>query len=188
VKKGLSVFFIAGLLPGICAGYDEAAELDWAKEAIAEYSEALKSELMAAMNSGGAIEAISVCNTKAAVIGKEVSLANAVQLSRVSERNRNPANAPNPWQAPVLAEFEARKKAGESPETLVWHEVVQSDNGAEFRFMKAIPTGGLCLQCHGTSIAPAVADKLAELYPEDRATGFSEGDLRGAFVVTRQLD
>ena len=54
--------------------------------------------------------------------------------------------------------------------------------------MKAIPTGGLCLQCHGTAIAPPVAEKLAELYPGDKATGFEQGDLRGAFVITRQLD
>jgi hypothetical protein len=49
--------------------------------------------------------------------------------------------------------------------------------------MKAIPTGGLCLACHGETIDPAVAGKIAELYPEDKATGFREGDLRGAFVV-----
>ena len=54
--------------------------------------------------------------------------------------------------------------------------------------MKAIPTGGLCLQCHGTAIAPKLAEKLSELYPEDKATGYSEGEIRGAFVVTRQLD
>ena len=45
----------------------------------------------------------------------------------------------------------------------------------------------LCLGCHGKSIAPEVKAKLAELYPEDKATGFSEGDLRGAFVVTRDV-
>ncbi|MGM0774574.1 MAG: c-type heme family protein, partial [Pseudomonadota bacterium] len=42
------------------------------------------------------------------------------------------------------------------------------------------------LGCHGKSIDPEVKAKLDELYPEDQATGFSEGDLRGAFVVTRQ--
>ena len=54
--------------------------------------------------------------------------------------------------------------------------------------MKAIPTQPLCLACHGQEIAPPVAEKLAELYPGDKATGFEEGDLRGAFVVVRQLD
>ena len=54
--------------------------------------------------------------------------------------------------------------------------------------MKAIPTAPLCLQCHGEAIAPPVAEKITKLYPEDKATGFREGDIRGAFVVTKLLD
>ena len=55
-----------------------------------------------------------------------------------------------------------------------------------FQYMSAIPTQGMCLKCHGTSIDPKVQAKLKELYPRDQATGFSEGELRGAFVVTYQ--
>jgi hypothetical protein len=54
--------------------------------------------------------------------------------------------------------------------------------------MKAIPTGALCLQCHGLDIAPPVAEKIAELYPYDKATGYREGDIRGAFVVTKLIE
>jgi hypothetical protein len=46
----------------------------------------------------------------------------------------------------------------------------------------------MCLGCHGKNIAPEVQAKLDELYPEDQATGFSEGDLRGAFVISWQQD
>ena len=49
-------------------------------------------------------------------------------------------------------------------------------------------TGGLCLQCHGEAIAPPVAEKISALYPDDKATGFREGDIRGAFVVIRKID
>ncbi len=193
MKNALLALCITGMIsslmvPTACVGYDETAELDWANQATAEYAGALKSELKAAMHSGGALEAITICNTQAKVIGEEVSLANGVNLSRVSTRNRNPDNAPNDWQAAVLADFEARKQAGEPAGKLSWHQVAETEKGREFRYMKAIPTGGLCLQCHGTNIAPPVAEKLAELYPDDKATGFSEGDLRGAFVVTRLLD
>lgn len=41
-------------------------------------------------------------------------------------------------------------------------------------------------EAQGQSIKPDVQAKLKELYPEDEATGFSEGELRGAFVVTHQ--
>jgi hypothetical protein len=183
----LLTFCVASLIPGLCIGFDESAEVEWASQATLEYGEALKSELKAAMQAGGPLQAIEVCKTKAPVIDEEVSLANDVNMSRVSTRNRNPGNAPNEWQEKVLDSFESRKLAGEDNNTLTWHEVVQTQSGPEFRFMKAIPTGAICLQCHGSDIAPPVAQKLGELYPADKATGFVMGDLRGAFVVTRAL-
>jgi hypothetical protein len=66
----------------------------------------------------------------------------------------------------------------------VWH-VSEASGQPPFRYMSAIPTQKICLGCHGKSIDPQVKAKLEALYPEDRATGFSEGDLRGAFVITR---
>ena len=187
MKKILTALCLSVLTSGVSAEFDESAELDRAKKATAAFAGALKSELVSAMQSGGPIEAIDVCNTRAVLIGEEVSLEQGMTLSRVSLKNRNPDNAPNEWQAEVLGSFESRKAAGEAPATLAWHEVADSENGREFRFMKAIPTGAICLACHGETIAAPVAEKLAELYPEDKATGYSEGDLRGAFVVTRIL-
>lgn len=111
-----------------------------------------------------------------------------MQLSRVSLRNRNPANAPNEWQAAVLQDFETRQATGEPVDALAWQEVTEIGGQQEFRLMKAIPTIALCLACHGEAIAPPLADKIAELYPADRATGFREGDIRGAFVVTKKLN
>jgi hypothetical protein len=40
-----------------------------------------------------------------------------------------------------------------------------------------------CLACHGDALAPEVAARIGELYPEDRAVGFQVGDLRGVFWV-----
>jgi hypothetical protein len=37
--------------------------------------------------------------------------------------------------------------------------------------------------CHGSDVPEAVAEAIAKRYPQDRATGYSAGDLRGAFVV-----
>jgi len=188
MKKTLITLCLAALTSAAGAGSNDAAELDQAKHATAAFGGALKSELVAAMQSGGPIEAIDVCNTRAMLIGEEVSLEQGMTLTRVSLKNRNPDNTPNEWQAAVLESFEARKAAGEAPGGLAWHEVADTETGKEFRFMKAIPTGAICLQCHGATLAPPVAEKLAELYPEDKATGYSEGDIRGAFVVTQQLD
>lgn len=159
-----------------------------ATESVAAFASALKAELTDAMQAGGPLQAIDVCHARAPVIAKEVSGQQGVNLSRVSLRNRNPANAPTDWQKNVLEGFEARRAAGEDVADLSWQTVVSAPGGQEFRFMKAIPTAPVCLACHGESIAPPVAEKLAELYPDDTATGFREGDIRGAFVVTRRFE
>jgi len=128
-----------------------------AKAAIGAFASALQAELKNAMQQGGPVNAIAVCNTTAMPITAKVSSEQGLMLSRVSLKNRNPANAPNDWQK------------------------------QQFRFMKAIPTGALCLQCHGSNMSPEVSARLTELYPGDKATGYAEGDIRGAFVVTRNL-
>jgi hypothetical protein len=179
---------LAAMLPGCLSAFDDAEELSRAKQATASFALALKSELVAAMQSGGALEAIEVCHTNANAIALQVSQESGMHLSRVSAKNRNPGNAAEEWQLEILNLFEQRKLAGESPATLSWSETVETVEGAEFRFMKAIPTAGLCLQCHGTAIAPDVTEKQAELYPDDKAVGYREGDIRGAFLVTRRLD
>lgn len=53
--------------------------------------------------------------------------------------------------------------------------------------MKAIPTGKLCLNCHGQAIKPDVVKLLDKYYPGDGARGFGEGDLRGAFTIIQPM-
>jgi hypothetical protein len=166
---------------------DESALADRAKASVAAFADALKSELSSAMQAGGPLQAIEVCNTRAPAIAKHISLQQDMQVSRVSERNRNPGNAPSEWQATVLREFQARLAAGEIAESLDWHGVSETDSGREFRFMKAIPTGEVCLKCHGENIDPAVKAKLDELYPNDKARGYKLGDLRGAFTIRQAM-
>lgn len=158
-----------------------------AKVAIKSLAGALKNELQAAMQSGGPTAAIEICNTRAMPLTGEIAEQHGLQLVRVSLRNRNPANAPNTWQAAVLQDFDRRAALGEDVNQLTWSETVDNGDGQEFRLMKAIPTGGVCLACHGTALSPEISQVLNELYPDDRATGFSEGDIRGAFVVTKKI-
>ena len=139
------------------------------------------------MQAGGPVAAIAVCNARAMPVTEKVAAEKGMQLSRVSLKNRNPANVPNDWQTAVLEGFEENKANGKDVTGLAWSETVDTGDGQEFRFMKAIPTGAVCLNCHGTNIAPDVSKTLADLYPEDQATGFSEGDIRGAFVVTQKM-
>ena len=163
---------------------DESALTAQAQAAAQALGGALKAELEAAMATGGPVAAMSVCQIKAPKLAAAISLEQGMAVRRVSLKNRNPVTgAPNPWETEVLNEFEARKAAGENPATLVYAKTVAD----EFRFMQAIPAATVCLTCHGTELSPAVAARLAELYPQDQATGYKEGDLRGAFVVVKNL-
>ena len=158
-----------------------------AKQAIKELAAALQIKLKSAMQAGGPIAAVGVCNVQAMPITQKVAMDQGLQLSRVSLKNRNPLNRPNDWQSAVLKSFERRKTAGEEIGKLAWSETVSVDGEQEFRFMKAIPTSAVCLNCHGTEISPEISGALTTLYPEDRATGYHEGDLRGAFVAVRKI-
>jgi hypothetical protein len=45
------------------------------------------------------------------------------------------------------------------------------------------------LNCHGgDNVKPPIIEKLAELYPDDMARGFSEGEMRGVFTLSKQLN
>lgn len=162
-------------------------QLAAAKGAIKTLAETLKSELQTAMQSGGPAAAIEVCNTRAMELTQQIGHEKHMQLARVSLKNRNPANASNHWQTQVLQDFEHQLAQGRDINTLTWSETVDMGGSREFRFMKAIPTGGVCLACHGTQLSPEISQILADLYPDDLATGFNQGDIRGAFVVTQVL-
>jgi hypothetical protein len=70
---------------------------------------------------------------------------------------------------------------------MAYAERVEANGTKTFRFMKAIPTAELCLACHGKDLAPEVAAEIAESYPDDQATGFALGDIRGAFTLSKPL-
>ena len=163
---------------------DRAAASRHASETLLK---ALKSEVEKAVQTGGPMHAVSVCNEKAPKITRQVSLDAGWDVGRTSLKYRNPKNAPDAWERRTLQDFESRKAAGESLKTMEHYEVVEEDGTKSFRYMKAIPLFGVCVNCHGSKIRPNISAKLYELYPEDKARGFKPGDLRGAFTVKQPL-
>ncbi|RLA25688.1 MAG: DUF3365 domain-containing protein [Gammaproteobacteria bacterium] len=140
----------------------------------------LQADLKEAISTGGPVAAINVCKDAAPHIAAELSRMSGAKVSRTSLRFRNPRNAPEAWQAVILEEFDARLKSAESTASLEHFEVA-ADSSA--RFMKAIPTGPVCLVCHGSDLAPEVRAVLDEHYPYDRARGYELGEIRGAFSI-----
>lgn len=167
---------------------DKAALQQEAKVAIKKLATTLMQELKAAKQSGGATEAIKVCNLKALPLTEEISLQHGWDISRTSTQWRNPKNKPDVWEQAVLADFQNKADKGADLKKLMHAEVTTNEQGQQvFRVMKAIPVGEKCLACHGSSIKPALLEKLDELYPEDNARGFNAGDLRGAFTLQKIL-
>jgi hypothetical protein len=115
--------------------------------------------------------------------GELASALQSSQVGRTALKLRNPANAPLDWQRSVLESFATQLATGASPASLEFTQTVGSAGGLERRWMKPIMTAPLCLGCHGRTLAPGVAEALAEKYPRDEATGFEAGQLRGAFYV-----
>ena len=163
------------------------AKLAIYRATVKELSGTLLSELTATLKAGNPAKAIEVCNTKAPVVSAKVSEKADLKVGRTSLKPRNLKNTPDAWEEGVLKTFEARKAKGENPQTLEYYEVVEKEGQRQMRYMKAIPTVELCLTCHGTEITPEIQAKLNGLYPEDKATGFKVGDLRGAFTLTDRL-
>lgn len=158
------------------------------KQSIKHFAKQLKNKLQQGMKAGGPVKAIKVCNTAAENISKQVSEQFGWNIARTSLKFRNSNNSPDDWETKVLQDFEHRMQKGESIEQLDFAEIIEKDNAFIFRYMKAIPTQGICLSCHGDKLSSTVTKKLHELYPEDKVTGFKVGDLRGAFTIIRAID
>ncbi len=147
----------------------------------------LKPELQKAMKAGGPTHAIEVCHKKAPQITVALSKKTGWQLKRTSLKVRNPNNAPDAWEKRVLTRFEQQTAHGADPKKLEYAEVVAENGRKVFRYAKAIPTGKVCVVCHGAKVAPPVMRKIHQYYPHDAATGFKPGDIRGMFSFRKVL-
>ena len=167
---------------------DVPPEIVTSRHVAQTFGTTLKDALQQTIQSGGLVNGIAVCREKASQIAADLGQKQEMLVGRTSLKLRNPANAPDNWELAVLKQFEARKAQGEPVDKLEFFAVIDDDQGQQtFRYMKAIPTASLCLGCHGANIDPAVDAKLKELYPNDQARGFKEGELRGAFTFAKPL-
>ena len=138
----------------------------------------------------GVAGAIPVCKDLAPALIKEKRDETGWAIRRVSLQTRNAERGtPDLWEARVLADFDIRAAQGEKPETLEKSEVVSIDGKPVFRYMKALPVSEVCLKCHGPAdgLDAGLKVQLRESYPHDLATGYRQGQIRGALTVKRPL-
>jgi len=146
----------------------QAAQQQRGMDAVQAMAGSLMGELTTALDEGGPDGAIEVCSMRAPEIAGVISNQYGVILGRTSHRLRNSSNLPPEWAAELV-----QNQASE-PTWLVGPD-------GQIAGLLPIPTRAECGMCHGPreEISEEVLAKLAEYYPEDAATGFAEGDLRG---------
>lgn len=147
-----------------------------AESTIAFLQRRLGARLKSELERGGPVDAVAVCRDSAQIMTADVAEQWGIQVGRTSHRLRNPGNAPRPWAATYVAAVDSGAKASQVKSILV-------DLDDRVGVLQPIPTAALCVQCHGApdSLSTDMKRILRESYPEDRAVGFAEGDLRGFF-------
>lgn len=181
---------LLSLAPAAVAGCDRADRQRAAacRDVAERFGARLRAELQRAMQEGGPAAAVDICHEVAPTIAAELAAETGWRVGRTSLRWRNPDHAPDAWEEEGMRAMAAELAAGAVPGDLERHELVTAVDGRRyFRYLKAIPTGPVCLRCHGARIDSTVAARLGALYPDDQAVGFQAGELRGAFTITQPL-
>ena len=168
---------------------DAVARLLKAREVVQTLSERLKADLTVTLKTAGPASSISVCQTVSPDLATQISSDTGFEITRTSQKPRNPDNAADEWENKVLAMFQAQLGSGAETGKLEHHEIVTTPEGDKlFRYMRAIVISEPCLACHGTDVRLDVKAEIARLYPEDKALGHKLGELRGAFSLVKLIE
>ena len=184
--KRIAAALVLVLSPVMLSAGEPATDTAWvdqSRQLAMQLGGQLKAELTKAIAEGGPMAAINVCYLRAPEIAAQLSQASGARVGRTALRVRNPSNAPDDLERTVLEQFAADLGSGPIDRPLEAVFEIRRGDAVERRYMRAIPTDALCLTCHGKTIAPELAAAIARDYPRDQATGFEQGQLRGAFSV-----
>jgi cytochrome c553 len=161
-----------------------------AKKLSAEFVQKLGGILKQQLESAGTASALSVCKDVAPAMSAQYSNDKRI-VKRVSLKPRNSSiGVADAWEANQLKQFDMAAASGKPAAEIETHAVIDEQDGRWFRYMKAIPTQAMCLQCHGRAdnIQPNVQTLLKQLYPNDLAVGYKVGEIRGAISVKEKFE
>ena len=163
-----------GVLPKEIIPQKQLTKADLKKIA-EETKKNLVTNLTQKISEKGAENALEFCNVNAIPLTKQLEDQHDVTIKRVSDKNRNPDNAANETERKYIDFFK---------EQLVLKQKLEAkfDNGV---FYAPITTNSMCLQCHGSEkdIKPETLAKIKSLYPNDKAIGYQENEMRGLMVI-----
>lgn len=193
IRTALSVGLVAGAIVGAAGAAPEGQSpptypatqapaplqpmVRHADLVIVTLQDALLSELYRRLDAVGPADALDACHLAAIPVAQRTARYEGVTVGRTSARLRNPANAPPAWAAPIVERYR------DQPRAKVDGFVV--DLGDRVGVLRPIREQPICASCHGPeqTLNPGARTRLAKRYPEDRAVGFRDGDIRGWFWV-----
>jgi len=155
-----------------------------------DFTQGLSIVLKEQLASSGVKGAMVVCEQVAPAMAKASSNSQIV-VTRVSLKNRNPTiGVPDSWEVKKLESFDRLQLEGKPVNEMEVAEITTVDGKELMRYMKAIPTQAMCLQCHGNAvdIKPSIKALLQQIYPNDQAIGYKVGQVRGAVSIKTMLD
>lgn len=161
--------------------YDTTAVVNEGQKVVKATFQTLSSNLKNAMEEGGVEYALQFCNVEAIPLTDSLSKHHDVSIRRASHKPRNPYNTADSLEAEVIKQYINKLESGEKLKPVTYAD----ENRITFHAPITI-TNSLCLNCHGKVNEGISKENLAtiqELYPNDQATGFSMGDLRGVWTV-----
>jgi hypothetical protein len=142
----------------------------------------LVSTLFTAIEEKGVAGAVEFCSLKAIPITDSISKAESVSIQRISHKPRNPDNSATMEERELINRLKARP-GNNGPDMT---PVIISQDGAHTFYSPVFIATPTCLQCHGMvdkDIQPEVLEVLRSGYPEDMATGFELGEMRGLLKI-----
>lgn len=179
-KSAFSLFFISSLLMAEPLTQEQVAQKG--TEVSTTLVQKLGSELKAQMVSGGPIAALHFCSQNALNLTEQIGKETGTSIKRVSLQHRNPVNAATSEEKTLLSQWQAMLKNGE---TLPPYKLTKLSNGHTAYYKPILINNETCLKCHGEVAGDSPLDKaIKETYPEDQATGYKMGDLRGMISVS----
>ena len=138
----------------------------------------LGKNLKGTMKAKGAVAAVAFCNAKAMPLTSEMEKKYDAKIKRVSNKLRNGANKANDVEAKVIANYINALKDGTELKPIT------ELDGDKVHYYAPIKVGGVCITCHGETIAKPIDSILKLKYPNDKAIGYHEGELRGIWSIT----
>jgi len=140
-----------------------------------------KSKIQSIAAKDGLSGVVDFCHGNAMKLTDSLGKIHNVVIKRTSHKLRNPKNKPDTDGEAVLNEYLKLQAEHKTMEP-----VVMKDADGYIHFYAPIKLKEACLKCHGTpdkEIPEPIYKLIKSKYPNDKATGFKVGDLRGIWDI-----